>query len=243
MTFPTAVCRDGDCQAAARCSIMPRTLFGEFIHGSKRQDEAGSGPAAVLLAADAKKKSIPIWLARNAGWLREAPLTGRRRRGWRRKGSRATRRKHLLLPGPEGTLAGAVLGLGEARAGDPMDKPELAVGYLAGVLPPGCYHLADDLGGARAGGCGLGPRRLSLPPLQVRPTARTVAQLKVPRGVDHARALSLIEGSGSAATSSTRRPATWGRRSWRMPPASSPRSTAPACRASSATTCWPRTSR
>ena len=135
---------------------------------AREKTKQAAGPAAVLLAADSKKKSIPIWLARNAGLGARGPAHARRRRrGWRRRASRARARKHLLLPGPDGSLAGAVLGLGEARAGDPMDRPELAVGHLAGVLPPGCYHLADEVGRRRAGGRRLGPRRLPLPPLQV----------------------------------------------------------------------------
>ena len=113
---------------------------------AREKTKQAAGPAAVLLAADAKRKSIPVWLARNAGWLREAPLTSAQKAWVEAQGFKGGARKHLLLPGPEGTLAGAVLGLGEARAGDPMDKPELAVGHLPGVLPSGCYHLADDLG-------------------------------------------------------------------------------------------------
>src|SRR5438874_1563597 len=82
-------------------------------------------------------------------------------------------------------LAGAVLGLGAPRPGDPMDKPELAAGYLASVLPPGCYHLADDLGAPElaAVAWGLGAYRFRR---YKSGNGEEVAQLKVPRGVDHA---------------------------------------------------------
>jgi len=96
---------------------------------ARDKTKQAAGPAAVLLAADAKRKSIPVWLARNASWLREAPLTGAQKAWVEAQGFKGNARKHLLLPGPEGTLAGAVLGLGETRVGDPMDKPELAVGF------------------------------------------------------------------------------------------------------------------
>src|SRR5262249_4200338 len=103
--------------------------------------------AAVLLAPDAKRKSVPIWFARNDRWTAEAPLSGAQRAWLNAVGFKGAARKHVLLPGPDGALAGAVLGLGlgEAGAGDPMNKPELALGLLASVLPPGCYHLADPL--------------------------------------------------------------------------------------------------
>ena len=160
---------------------------------AREKTKQAAGPAAVLLAADAKRKSIPVWLARNAGWLREAQLTSAQKAWVEAQGFKGGARKHLLLPGPEGTLAGAVLGLGEARAGDPMDKPELAVGHLPGVLPSGCYHLADDLGDPElaAVAWGLGAYRFRR---YKSGEAEEVAQLKVPRGVDQARALSVVEG-------------------------------------------------
>ena len=191
---------------------------------AREKTKQARAPPAVLLAADAKRKSIPVWLARNAGWLREAPLSGAQKAWVEAQGFKGGASKHLLLPGPEGALAGAVLGLGEARAGDPMDKPELAVGHLPGVLPPGCYHLADDARRRRSWRPSPGASAPIASAATSRGDGEEVAQLKVPRGVDHARALvASWKGCGSAATSSTRRPATWARRSWRMPPASSPR--------------------
>ena len=128
---------------------------------SREKTKQAAGPAAVLLPADGKKKSIPIWLARNAAWVREAPLTPAQKAWVEAQGFKGAPRKHLLLPGPDGSLAGAVLGLGEARAGDPMDRAELAIGHLAGVLPPGRYHLADEVadGELAAVAWGLGAYR------------------------------------------------------------------------------------
>src|SRR5438067_84945 len=110
-----------------------------------REKKQASAAAAVLLAADTKRKSVPVWLARNPDWLTQAPLSEAQRTWAEAQGFKGAARKHLLLPGSDGALAGAVLGLGEARPGDPLDKPELAVGLLPAVLPPGCYHLADEL--------------------------------------------------------------------------------------------------
>jgi leucyl aminopeptidase len=159
---------------------------------TREKTKSATGPAAVLLAADAKKRSLPIWLARDIRWVREATL-GAMQRAWvEAQGFKAARLKHLLLPGQEGALAGVVLGLGEARPGDPMDKPELAIGHLASLLPPGCYHLADEPGDGElaAVAWGLGAYRFR----RYKSTeGEERAQLKVPRGVDHGRVLSIVE--------------------------------------------------
>jgi leucyl aminopeptidase len=157
-----------------------------------REKKQASAAAAVLLAADTKKKSVPVWLARDPGWLREAPLSDAQRTWAEAQGFKSAARKHLLLPGPDGALAGVVLGLGEGRTGDPMDKPELAVGLLPAVLPPGCYHLADDLAEPElaAVAWGLGAYRFRR---YKSAGDDDVAQLKSPRGVDHAGALDQIE--------------------------------------------------
>src|SRR5882672_8781499 len=159
---------------------------------AKEKTKQVSAAAAVLLPADAKKKSVPIWLARNAKWIREAPLSEAQRTWAEAQGFKGAARKHLLLPGPDGALAGAVLGLGEERTGDPMDKPELAVGLLPAVLPPGCYHLAEELAEPElaAVAWGLGAYRFRR---YKSAGGDDVAQLKAPRGVDHAGALAQIE--------------------------------------------------
>ena len=71
-----------------------------------------------------------------------AGLTEAQRAWVEAQGSEGEGRKHLLLPAGDGSLACVVLGLGALRERDPMDKPELAVGLLPGVLPSGLYHLA-----------------------------------------------------------------------------------------------------
>jgi leucyl aminopeptidase len=157
---------------------------------SEKKKPPGLPPT--LLAADSKKKSIPIWLARNAGWVREAQL-GDAQKAWvDAHGFKGAARKHLLLPGADGTLAGAVLGIGEERDGDAMNRPELAIGVLPGLLPPGLYHLADALadGELAAVAWGLGAYRFRR---YKSGNGEEVAQLRAPRGVDHARALAIIE--------------------------------------------------
>jgi leucyl aminopeptidase len=99
--------------------------------------------AAVVLAADTRKPSIPVWLARGARWVRTAALSPAQKAWAEAQGFKGAAGKVLLLPGSDGDLAGAVLGLGEPRPGDPMHTAELAVAALPAALPPGVYHLAD----------------------------------------------------------------------------------------------------
>ena len=159
---------------------------------SREKPKQVQGSAAVLLVPDAKRKSVPIWFARNDRWTAEAPLSAAQRAWLDALGFKGAARKHVLLPGPDGALAGAVLGLGEAGAGDPMDKPELALGLLANALPPACYHLADDLAEPELASIawGLGAYRFRR---YKSAAGDQLAQLKTPRGVDHARVLALID--------------------------------------------------
>ena len=146
----------------------------------------------MLAAADASRTSIPVWLARDARWAREAPLTVAQRAWVAAQGFQGGNRKHLLLPNADGALAGAVLGLGEARAADPMDKPELAVGHLPGLLPPGFYHLASPLDDAElaAVAWGLGAYRFRR---YKSGTSEQVPCLEVPAAADQGRVAAIVD--------------------------------------------------
>lgn len=151
-----------------------------------------SAAASVLLAADAKKRSLPIWLVRSAEGVREAALSGAQRAWVEGQGFKGAARRHVLLPGADGSVAGAMLGLGEARGGDTMDRPELALGLLPAVLPAGCYHLAEEPADAElaAVAWGLGAYRFG----RYKSTeGAELPQLKVGRGVDLARATGVVE--------------------------------------------------
>jgi leucyl aminopeptidase len=166
---------------------MPTTM------AAKDKSKPASGPAAVLVMADSKRKSIPIWFARNAGWVREAPLTPAQKAWVEAQSFKGAARKQLLLPSPDGSIAGVVLGLGAARARDPMDRPELALGQLPAALPAGCYHLAEEVADPElaAVAWGLGAYRFRR--YKSGEGEEAPAQLKVPRGADPLRALAQIE--------------------------------------------------
>src|SRR5262249_41087394 len=117
------------------------------MSATERRTRAMPASAAEILAP-AAATATPIWFARDAEWTRGAELS-RAQQAWvSAQGFTGAPRSHLLLPAADGALAGVALGIGAPR-GDPLERPELAVGLLAGVLPPGVYRLADAVADPR----------------------------------------------------------------------------------------------
>jgi len=148
--------------------------------------------ASVLAAADTQGRSIPIHIARNGGWEREAPLTDAQRAWVEAAGFKGAGNRHLLLPGSDGSLAGVAFGIGESR--DPMAKPELLLGLLAGVLPPGLYHLASGVENAELAGVAWGLGAYRFRRYKTGNTDSGVARLKLPQGANLARVLATVDG-------------------------------------------------
>jgi leucyl aminopeptidase len=149
--------------------------------------------SSVLAPPDAGKASVPIWLVRDAEGLRALPLSETQKAWLQAQSFKPAGNRHVLLPGADGALAGVVMGLGEPRQRDPMDKPALALGTLASALPPGLYHLA---GGAEDAGLaavawGLGAYRFGRYKSK---GGEERPRLKLPDGADHARTLAVVEG-------------------------------------------------
>jgi leucyl aminopeptidase len=155
-----------------------------------------SDAAAVLVPARIDRKSVPIWLARGRRWLTEAPLTPMQKAWADAQGFKGTGRRHLLLPGPDGSLDGVVVGVGEERTDDPMDRPELALGQLAPVLPAGLYHVADTVPDTElaAVAWGLGAYRFRRYKSGNANDGNGAAQLKAAKDADFARILAIVDG-------------------------------------------------
>jgi leucyl aminopeptidase len=154
---------------------------------------------SALATAEASAKSIPIWLARDAGWMADAGLSDAQKAWVGAHGLKGSARKHVLLPGTEGGIAGVVLWLGEARAADPMDRPELAVGSLPAALPPGRYRLASAVDDAElaAVAWGLGAYRFRrYKSGNGSSNGEDIAALEIPRGADGPRVRAIVEAVG-----------------------------------------------
>ena len=157
------------------------------------REKTDASAAAVLVPAGGEGTAIPVWVVRDADWTRSAPLTEVQRAWAEAQGFKGEGGKHLLLPGSDGTLAGVVLGLGAARERDPMDRPELAVGQLAGALPKGRYRLASAVEDGELAAVAWGLGAYSFRRYKSANDGEGAAQLEVPEGADPARAAAIVD--------------------------------------------------
>ena len=102
-------------------------------------------------------------------------------------------KKQALIPGANGTMAGAVLGLGNGAAGEPCGPSELLIGQLAQSLPAGTYRIASALEDPTLAALawGLGAYRFGR---YKAGTSLAPPRLAWPKGADRARVLAQIEG-------------------------------------------------
>jgi leucyl aminopeptidase len=158
-----------------------------------REKSPASEAAALLVPADNKEKSVPIWIVRGAAALHEAPLTDAQRAWAEAAGFKGSGNRHVLIPDGDGSLAGVGFGIGEAR--DAMGRPELLLGSLAGALPPGLYHVAGEVDDPElaAVAWGLGAYRFRRYKTGGREGAPQPPRLKVAAGANLARALATVE--------------------------------------------------
>ena len=153
----------------------------------------GQIPNDLLLQADSPVATRPIWLVRPTALEALLASFTPAQAAWLRSiGFRAAARKHALLPGADGSLSGAVLGLGDVpdRAGQ---EPAAALaGLLSPLLPPGAYHLASPTANPELAAIawGLGGYRFR----RYRSgEADPLPQLKIPPGADAQRVRAIVE--------------------------------------------------
>ncbi len=146
------------------------------------------------LATGAGGDALPVWLVRSgevagggagrlpaahAQWLASIGFKGRRR-------------QFALLPGADGALAGAVLGLGKAGDGGLYEPDETLVGLLPGLLPAGNWKLVTGLGQPELAALawGLGAYRFQR---YKSGAGEALARLAMPEGVDGAAVIAAAE--------------------------------------------------
>jgi leucyl aminopeptidase len=101
--------------------------------------------------ADRAAATRPIHLLRPADLEGDgaAVALDPQQRAWLRAvGFKGAARRHAVLPGADGAVAGAVLGLGDKPALSPSEPLETLVGHLPAVLPAGDWHLATPVANA-----------------------------------------------------------------------------------------------
>jgi leucyl aminopeptidase len=98
-----------------------------------------------LLSTDLTSASLPLWLVNEAGLATLLPTLTPAQAAWARaQGYAAERHRVLLLPAADGSLSGALWGLGGSR--DLTDLSLWDAAPLPDRLPAGHYRVATELG-------------------------------------------------------------------------------------------------
>jgi leucyl aminopeptidase len=159
---------------------------------AREKTKAAHGASGPKTSGDS---SVPIWLIRDAAALAAIGLDDRQRAWIEAHGLKGVGRRHLMVPGADGRIVGVVFWLGEARGRDPMDRPEIALGTLPGILPSGRYHLASPVEDAdlAAVAWGLGAYRFRRYKSDSSGNSDAVATLDTPPGATAAQVAAVIE--------------------------------------------------
>lgn len=89
----------------------------------------------------ASSDDIPIYLGRSGATEALSALSQPQLAWLAAQNFNGAAKKTVLLPSPEGQLAGAVLGMGDGQQGEPSGPSELLCGLLPNVLPAGTYKI------------------------------------------------------------------------------------------------------
>ena len=163
-------------------------------------DKAKSKPGSLSRAVFSGNRtgpSVPIILATSIGAVdARTDLTPAQKAWARAQGFKGAAGKVVLLPDANGAIAAVVFGTGDQPSRDPMARPEIAVGGLPPLLPPGTYHLATTPADATlaAVAWGLGSYRFRAYKMSNGKSANDVARLQLPDGVDAAHASAIVDG-------------------------------------------------
>jgi leucyl aminopeptidase len=159
----------------------------------KKKPANAETPRDLLLAAETRRKTLPLWLARQGKLAQDLAGLGPDQRNWLEAiGFKGAARHHALLAGSGGTLAGAVLGIGEGAESSRMGAAEALLGLLPAALPGGSYHLASPVSNPALAAIswGLGAYRFR----RYRAAAdEPLAALRLPDGVDGEAVLNTVE--------------------------------------------------
>ncbi|MCB5408667.1 leucyl aminopeptidase family protein [Pseudogemmobacter faecipullorum] len=140
--------------------------------------------------------SLPLWLVEPAELEAFLAAAGAEFAPWlRATGFDASLGALCLLPGADGQLAGAIAGLGDARA---RQRQRFGIARAVTALPGGCWHLAfaAPAPAELLSGISLAWLLASYRFERYRPGRKATepARLRVPEGVDKARLLAMATG-------------------------------------------------
>ena len=185
--------------------------------------------------------TVPVMLVETAKILAAGGSTGLPQHGRAPTGFRGKLGQSLLVPGPDGRLRAVLIGWGDARARARESGCTSARSPARRCLAPTAWRRRSTRtqpSKPRSAGGSAATVSTATRPRAKPSRPSSTSKASTPRG-----SIALPRASSWPATSSTRRPTTWGRRRWKPLAASSRDVTRPASRSSRATICWAPTSR
>lgn len=143
--------------------------------------------------ADGEEGALPLWLIGEGTALDDVAGLDVAQRAWlAAQRFTGAAKKQVLLPRPDGGVAGAVLGVGKGASGEPSGPPELLLAQMASSLPPGTYRLAGKPPSAELAAIawGLGAYRYGRYKSSQNGAG---ARLAIPAGADRNRVANTVE--------------------------------------------------
>ncbi|MCB1514670.1 MAG: leucyl aminopeptidase family protein [Hyphomicrobiaceae bacterium] len=161
---------------------------------------AGSGGTAAALqgvfTSAGREPARPIHLVRAGTTPAEITGLAPTQRRWLEDcaSDPGSARKQTLIPAPDGSLSGLVLGIGNGNSGDPCGPSELLLGQVASSAPPGTYALAegDHDPTLAATAWGLGAYRFRR--YKTQPARNGETRLVLPDAADARAVTDIVEG-------------------------------------------------
>lgn len=149
-----------------------------------------------FLAPSDPAPTRPVWLVRPADLGGVVAGFTEAQKSWLASiGFKAQAKRLVLLPAADGSVAGALLGLGDGPDRNPTEPAAALAGTLPGQLPGGAYHLAGSGYDLRLAAIayGLGAYRFRR---YKSGDADPLPRLKVPAGIDAGEVTAIVEAIG-----------------------------------------------
>ena len=149
--------------------------------------------ADLLVAAEHEGPALPVWLVDERDGAAVAGLSAAQKAWVASLRFTGSARRLALLPGADGGLGGALLGLGLGRSGDPAGPACLLAGLLPAQLPPGLFALDGRVEQPELAAIAWGLGAYRFRRYKTANNGEPPAQLKLPAGVDRARVAAIVE--------------------------------------------------
>jgi leucyl aminopeptidase len=137
---------------------------------------------------------IPIFAVGKDVSVDDLPISPEQKTWANAMGFKGGAKQSTLVPGPDGSIAAVLFGIGGGSCGEPSGSSELLFGHLPQTLPSGSYRLARTVSDPTLAAIawGLGSYRYGRYKTKTGTSTRNVS-LRLPDGADRALAVDTVE--------------------------------------------------